>query len=363
MERFGLSNEKASRPHPRVGAGRYSGLRSLWRHRQPRRSRRFRPLASHSLDQWCGQCLRQSSFYANRRGLSRYWHCELNRNLTSLRCDSNLQLWNTQRRGDFRQSISQFPNNSRHPHHPECRLRRIQRHRRAPNRLHLQHQWWNRPPRPVLSNLGRYGNCRGHGLPLRPQSDRDDLHRQGGLLPKHHRRQIPDRSTLRARRSSPTRHDADIRQLPLRGFNAEPRRHSRHKRLCLLRLGRSLHPSSRRSLLHHWRDKAVIRWLLAFLLFSTSAFADPGSNTFAAGQNNPPATNALVGYWSFDEGKGSTVYDYSPYLRNGTWTGTLGGQWVVGKIQYGGNFNGTDNYVSGALPSAATTNITLTSWV
>jgi len=107
----------------------------------------------------------------------------------------------------------------------------------------------------------------------------------------------------------------------------------------------------------------VIRWLLAFLLFSTSAFADPGSNTFAAGQNNPPATNALVGYWSFDEGKGSTVYDYSPYLRNGTWTGTLGGQWVVGKIQYGGNFNGTDNYVSGALPSAATTNITLTSWV
>ena len=55
----------------------------------------------------------------------------------------------------------------------------------------------------------------------------------------------------------------------------------------------------------------------------------------------------LVGYWTFDEGSGITAYDRSGKGNNGTWNGTIGSQWVVGKVgTYAGNFNGSDNYIN-----------------
>ncbi len=53
-----------------------------------------------------------------------------------------------------------------------------------------------------------------------------------------------------------------------------------------------------------------------------------------------------VAYYNFEDATGSTLTDKSGYGNNGTWQGTLGSQWKQGKYGWGGNFNGTDNYVS-----------------
>src|ERR1700687_3113143 len=39
----------------------------------------------------------------------------------------------------------------------------------------------------------------------------------------------------------------------------------------------------------------------------------------------------LVGYWTFDEGSGSTVYDYSGSNATGSWQGTGSPHWAAGK--------------------------------
>jgi hypothetical protein len=53
----------------------------------------------------------------------------------------------------------------------------------------------------------------------------------------------------------------------------------------------------------------------------------------------------LVAYWKLDDASGTTADD-SVGSNTGTWNGTLGSQWTTGKINGGGNFNGTDNYVN-----------------
>jgi len=53
---------------------------------------------------------------------------------------------------------------------------------------------------------------------------------------------------------------------------------------------------------------------------------------------------ALVGYWSFDEGKGTTAADSSPYHRNGALQG--GATWTPGRFGSGIQLNGTNSYVS-----------------
>jgi len=53
--------------------------------------------------------------------------------------------------------------------------------------------------------------------------------------------------------------------------------------------------------------------------------------------------DGLVGYWSFDEGSGATVYDYSGYGNHGTRHGT---SWVEGASGNALWFNGSDDYVS-----------------
>jgi hypothetical protein len=76
--------------------------------------------------------------------------------------------------------------------------------------------------------------------------------------------------------------------------------------------------------------------------------------------------SGLVSYWKLDDASGTTVTD-SVGSNNGTWNGTLGSQWTTGKINDGGNFNGTDNYVN--VPDAlnlrmsASNAFTLSAWV
>ncbi len=74
---------------------------------------------------------------------------------------------------------------------------------------------------------------------------------------------------------------------------------------------------------------------------------------------------ALVGYWTFDEGTGSIVYDWSGNNASGTWQGTLGNQWVGGKIGNGaGNFNGTNNSVKVGTSTLLTPDVfTVTAWM
>ena len=56
--------------------------------------------------------------------------------------------------------------------------------------------------------------------------------------------------------------------------------------------------------------------------------------------------SSLVGLWTFDEGANSIAYDYSGNNATGSWQGTLGNQFVAGKVgPYAGNFNGSNNIV------------------
>ncbi|MFZ2152889.1 MAG: LamG domain-containing protein [Microgenomates group bacterium] len=86
---------------------------------------------------------------------------------------------------------------------------------------------------------------------------------------------------------------------------------------------------------------------------------------------NPTEIKALyeyapgpVGYWKFDEGVGSTVFDSSGNSGNGGWQGTLGNQWASGKIGKAGNFNGSNNYLNlGTNLGNYTDNFTVSSWI
>lgn len=74
-------------------------------------------------------------------------------------------------------------------------------------------------------------------------------------------------------------------------------------------------------------------------------------------------TDNLQSYWKFDENIGTSMAD-SVASGTGTWQGTLGSQWTTGKINSGGNFNGSDNYVNGINNVSLTaTDISISFWV
>jgi prepilin-type N-terminal cleavage/methylation domain-containing protein len=68
----------------------------------------------------------------------------------------------------------------------------------------------------------------------------------------------------------------------------------------------------------------------------------------------PSPHSGLVGYWSFDEGTGTIVYDLSGYGNNGTLLdasstnadGNTPPQWITGKIGGALSFDGVDDYVN-----------------
>jgi hypothetical protein len=75
-----------------------------------------------------------------------------------------------------------------------------------------------------------------------------------------------------------------------------------------------------------------------------------------------------VGYWNFEEAKGSIIYDKagtpSGTLNNGTWGG-IGNHWTQGKYGWGGSFNGSNDYINIGTPDilGIKSALTLSTWV
>jgi outer membrane protein assembly factor BamB len=73
--------------------------------------------------------------------------------------------------------------------------------------------------------------------------------------------------------------------------------------------------------------------------------------------------DGLVGYWSFDEGRGTTAHDTSGNLNDGT---IYGANWTDGKFGKALSFDGIDDYV--AVPGSPSLNnisdaVTIAAWV
>jgi hypothetical protein len=94
-----------------------------------------------------------------------------------------------------------------------------------------------------------------------------------------------------------------------------------------------------------------------FLVFTESANASI--------IRKPPINLGLVGYWSFDTGKGGlSAHDQSGNGNTGTLTSMdAGSDWVDGKLGQALDFDGSDDYVAVPLVTTATQNLTITGWV
>jgi len=105
-------------------------------------------------------------------------------------------------------------------------------------------------------------------------------------------------------------------------------------------------------------------WVLASLIESerhgSSALRDGGTDfaRFEVGNNLSLWTNAsgLVGYWSFDEGTGTTANDLSGLRNTGTLQPALGPTWTTGRVGGASSFDGVDDFVN--VPHSASLNIT-----
>ena len=87
-----------------------------------------------------------------------------------------------------------------------------------------------------------------------------------------------------------------------------------------------------------------------------TCFGSPGTDTSLA--------SGLVAYWGFDEDTGTVVDDYTGNSNSGDWQGTLGNQWTSGKISYGGNFDGSTNYVNTPdNPNTSFASGTISAWI
>ncbi len=89
---------------------------------------------------------------------------------------------------------------------------------------------------------------------------------------------------------------------------------------------------------------------------------------FSQSVNNALGADA-VGIWRFEEGVGSTVYDYSGYGNNGTlqnFNFTPSSGWTTGIIGNALSFDGVDDYVdagSGASTNFVTDDFTIELWI
>ena len=114
-------------------------------------------------------------------------------------------------------------------------------------------------------------------------------------------------------------------------------------------------------------------WELRSLMESTNqdqaindGDAYPGLYSVGSTLNLTPGSRdrGLVGYWDFEEGTGSTVYDRSGNQNNGTWAG-LGTHYTAGKVgSYAGNFVSTTiDYISvGSNAMLYPTELTFIAW-
>lgn len=75
--------------------------------------------------------------------------------------------------------------------------------------------------------------------------------------------------------------------------------------------------------------------------------------TLAPGSTpTPTPIPAAIAWWKFDDNTGPNVAD-SIGSMTGAWNGTFGSQWIAGKYNSAGNFNGTDNFVTFNNPSTS----------
>ncbi|MCX5644974.1 MAG: discoidin domain-containing protein [Phycisphaerae bacterium] len=81
----------------------------------------------------------------------------------------------------------------------------------------------------------------------------------------------------------------------------------------------------------------------------------------AYGAFDPLKDAALAGWWSFSEGKGTTVADSSSYHRSGTLQG--GATWVPGRFGSGIQLDGTSGYISIPTFPLTTDKITMAAWI
>ncbi len=69
-----------------------------------------------------------------------------------------------------------------------------------------------------------------------------------------------------------------------------------------------------------------------------------------------------VGYWDFEDGSGTSVKDKSGNANTGTWAGTGAKHWLTGKYGSAGNFNGTDDKITGSYVNTYG-GLTLSAWI
>ena len=112
----------------------------------------------------------------------------------------------------------------------------------------------------------------------------------------------------------------------------------------------------------------IENWKLKILLFCCLflLFVSVGRKADAATISRPMHSLGLVGYWSFDVGKGGpTAFDMSGNGNKGALTNMdNAGAWVGGKIGNALNFDGVNDYVSVNAFNLSTTNaVALSFWM
>ena len=107
------------------------------------------------------------------------------------------------------------------------------------------------------------------------------------------------------------------------------------------------HPQ--RTLLRRLRKAKLSLGICIFLL----------ANGLTTGYVAAQLENGLIGYWSFDEGRGTTASDSSGNGNDGTLVN--GPIWTSGEIAGALSFDGVDDYVSFA--SQAQSTISISAWV
>jgi len=90
-----------------------------------------------------------------------------------------------------------------------------------------------------------------------------------------------------------------------------------------------------------------------------------GGDAYDKLEANLPSDENLVGYWSFDEGKGDKAYDGSGNGNDGTLTNMADDDWVDGVAGSALDFDGSNDYVEVADNGSLniTGNITILAWI